>query len=266
MANDMAREFEGLWIPAALWLNPDFSITEKAFIAEIKSLKGSTVGCFASNSYLSDFFKISKRHVMRHLEALEKKSVIRIEKKDGQRRRIFLTMKISDDKIVIAGDENVTGEVTEPSPPCDENVTVEAVKTRQKSSGNAVLSASSDGDNKVYNKVNNKDNTVSPIGEMPAASPVEDDISTVLKAIYEIRKAQGLHMMTNGQSKGFFAAGRKFIADVLKVDTVEQVIGVFKWATKDKFWGGQALTPQHYTKLKAAYLGEKNREVDMLDF
>ena len=58
----MERKFQGIWIPAALWLTEDLTMQEKLFLVEINSLDNED-GCFANNNYFAKFFDISKTRV-----------------------------------------------------------------------------------------------------------------------------------------------------------------------------------------------------------
>ncbi len=55
----MKRDFKGIWIPAAVWLDESLTITEKCMLAEIESLDNDERGCYASNEYLGKFLGIS---------------------------------------------------------------------------------------------------------------------------------------------------------------------------------------------------------------
>ncbi len=49
------RGFKGVWIPAALWLDRNLSITEKVMLVEIDSLDAGPRGCYASNAHFAEF-------------------------------------------------------------------------------------------------------------------------------------------------------------------------------------------------------------------
>lgn len=70
------RGFKGIWIPAEIWLL-DIPVMEKLFLVEIDSLDNKD-GCFASNKYFSDFFKISKGRCSQIIKSLEEKNYITI--------------------------------------------------------------------------------------------------------------------------------------------------------------------------------------------
>lgn len=73
---EQKRDFKGIWIPAEIWLS-DLPVMEKLFLVEIDSLDNKD-GCFASNKYFSEFFKISKGRCSQIIKSLEKKKYITI--------------------------------------------------------------------------------------------------------------------------------------------------------------------------------------------
>jgi len=56
------RNFKGVWIPKEVYLDDNLSWTEKILFVEIDSLDNKD-GCFASNSYFSEFVGISSTSV-----------------------------------------------------------------------------------------------------------------------------------------------------------------------------------------------------------
>jgi Mn-dependent DtxR family transcriptional regulator len=91
---EMKRKFQGIFIPAELWLNRDLNITEKAMLVEIASLEDEVKGCFAGNAYFADFFALSKNRISEIVRSLESKGYVRVElEREGRmvsERRIFL--------------------------------------------------------------------------------------------------------------------------------------------------------------------------------
>lgn len=80
----MNRAFKGIWIPKNIWLDEDLTIMEKVFLVEIDSLDNEQ-GCFASNGYFADFFKISKGRCTQIIKGLEAKGYLTIEyQKEGK--------------------------------------------------------------------------------------------------------------------------------------------------------------------------------------
>lgn len=92
----MERNFKGVWIPSSIWLDKDLTLQEKAFLTEIDSLDNNE-GCFATNSYFSDFFVLSKNRcseVIKSLEIKEKIKIIYIRNNKCIQKRII---KLSED-------------------------------------------------------------------------------------------------------------------------------------------------------------------------
>jgi len=81
------RDWKGIWIPKELWLDERLTMQEMIFLAEIESLDNEE-GCFASNSYFADFFRISKTRVSIVINSLVEKGFIksRIIYKEGTKQ------------------------------------------------------------------------------------------------------------------------------------------------------------------------------------
>lgn len=73
----MDRAFKGIWIPKEIWLNENLTLHEKIFLVEIDSLDNED-GCFASNEYFADFFKLSKNRCSEIIKSLERKELVKI--------------------------------------------------------------------------------------------------------------------------------------------------------------------------------------------
>jgi len=88
------RKFQGVWIPAELWLDRNLSITEKVMLVEIGSLQDDERGCYASNAHFAEFFGLSISRVSEIISALAAKGLVEIEQiREGKRiveRRIRL--------------------------------------------------------------------------------------------------------------------------------------------------------------------------------
>ncbi len=81
------RSFQGIWIPAEIWLREDLSIQEKCLWAEIQSLYNKEKGgCYASNDYLLKFMGIKERRLQELLSNLKLKGLIEIVSFDGRKR------------------------------------------------------------------------------------------------------------------------------------------------------------------------------------
>ena len=73
----MERAFKGIWIPKEIWLNENLTLLEKVFLVEIDSLDNEE-GCYASNDYFSNFFKLSKNRCSEVIKSLEKKGLVKL--------------------------------------------------------------------------------------------------------------------------------------------------------------------------------------------
>jgi hypothetical protein len=80
------RDFKGIWIPKEVWLNENLSIIEKCLLVEIDSLDNSEKGCFASNEYLANFFKLSESRMANIISDLKKRGFINQIFFDGRQR------------------------------------------------------------------------------------------------------------------------------------------------------------------------------------
>jgi len=74
----MKRDFKGVWIPKEIWLDNQLSWMEKLFIVEINSLDNEE-GCYASNSYLGEFFNLSNGRVSQIIKSLIEKQYLSAE-------------------------------------------------------------------------------------------------------------------------------------------------------------------------------------------
>lgn len=72
------RDFKGVWIPKKIWVAKDLGWTEKLVLVELDSLDNEN-GCFASNDYLAEFFKLSKDRISRIISSLKEKGYITVE-------------------------------------------------------------------------------------------------------------------------------------------------------------------------------------------
>lgn len=70
------RKFQGVWIPADIWLDRGLSITEKVMLVEIGSLQDDERGCYASNAHFAEFFGLSISRVSEIISALAAKALI----------------------------------------------------------------------------------------------------------------------------------------------------------------------------------------------
>lgn len=81
----MERDFKGIWIPKAIWINGDLTMLDKVILMEIDSLDGSD-GCTASNEYLCDFCQCSQQKLSQAITKLTKMGFIETVSFDGRHR------------------------------------------------------------------------------------------------------------------------------------------------------------------------------------
>lgn len=77
MANEMSRDFKGVWIPKEIWLNEELGWTEKLLLVEIDSLQ-TNKQCFATNEYFANFFGLSKDRISKIISRLKKLGYIEV--------------------------------------------------------------------------------------------------------------------------------------------------------------------------------------------
>jgi hypothetical protein len=71
------RDFKGVWIPKAIWLDKELGWSEKLVLVEIDSLM-SLGECYASNKYFSEFFDLSLDRISKIISSLVKKGKITV--------------------------------------------------------------------------------------------------------------------------------------------------------------------------------------------
>jgi hypothetical protein len=78
------RGFQGVWIPASLWNEPNITWLEKALIAEIDNLSSQSP-CFASSEYLAVRLDSTPASIRNMLSDLTRKGFIWQLGSDGRR-------------------------------------------------------------------------------------------------------------------------------------------------------------------------------------
>jgi hypothetical protein len=78
------RKFEGIWVPKALWFNPDLRPVEKLIALEVHSLDKTDKHCFAGNDHFAELFGLGVATVTRTIKALEEKSIIKTTTKPSK--------------------------------------------------------------------------------------------------------------------------------------------------------------------------------------
>lgn len=79
MSDDIKRNFQGVWIPAALWLDTSLPINEKVMLVELNSLQDPERGCYASNAHFAKFFGLSNSRISELINSLARKGFVTVE-------------------------------------------------------------------------------------------------------------------------------------------------------------------------------------------
>lgn len=88
MNNDITN-LKYVEVPVVVLLDEDLSTTTKLLMGLITTLSMQEGFCFASNRYLSNLMKISRRTITSCIASLRKKNYIRVESEPNT-RRIYL--------------------------------------------------------------------------------------------------------------------------------------------------------------------------------
>jgi len=76
---EQERQFKGIWIPSEIWLAEELSLQEKVVLVEIDSLEDKEKGCYASNKYFANFFKLSPGRISQIITNLIDKDYIDVK-------------------------------------------------------------------------------------------------------------------------------------------------------------------------------------------
>lgn len=112
------RKFQGVWIPASLWLDHSLSSNEKVMLVEIGSLEDDVRGCYATNAHFAGFFGLSISRVSEIISGLAERGLIKVEHiREGKRvieRRIRLSNPFDKPKTSSENTANPFGKDGEP--------------------------------------------------------------------------------------------------------------------------------------------------------
>lgn len=87
-SQEFNRDFKGVWIPKAVWLDRRLNALDKIILAEIDSLDQGERGCFASNQYIAEFCQCSERKVSEAISKLTEYGYIWVQSFDGRTREL----------------------------------------------------------------------------------------------------------------------------------------------------------------------------------
>ena len=103
---EQERDFKGVWIPKAVWLDRRLSALDKMILTEIDSLASEERGCFASNAYIADFCQCSEAKVTKSISLLIKLGYLYVASFNGRQRELKSCLSKN---IYEAESENVSG-------------------------------------------------------------------------------------------------------------------------------------------------------------
>ena len=86
---DDLKKFKYVEVPMIVLLDEDLSSTTKLLMGLITTLSMKDGFCYASNRYLSNLLKVSKRTITSSITALRRKKYIKIDNEDNS-RKIYL--------------------------------------------------------------------------------------------------------------------------------------------------------------------------------
>jgi biotin operon repressor len=90
-----ARAWKGVWICAAIWLDPGLSWIEKALLAEIDCLVSEQAPCYASNEHLAQRMGVSVSRVNDMLARLQSTGFVVRVQYDGRATHRVVSPKYS---------------------------------------------------------------------------------------------------------------------------------------------------------------------------
>lgn len=82
------RDFKGVWIPKAVWLDNRLTALDKVILTEIDSLDQGERGCFASNQHIADFCQCSITKVSTSISKLIDLGYLYVQNYDGRYREL----------------------------------------------------------------------------------------------------------------------------------------------------------------------------------
>lgn len=87
------RRIDNITIPVELWFHPELNGNDLKLLMEIHMLDSGDRHCYASNSYLAWFMRLSESQTTRILTKLESMGLIEIENRDNKNRQISSQLK-----------------------------------------------------------------------------------------------------------------------------------------------------------------------------
>lgn len=89
---EQERDFKGVWIPKAVWLDKRLSALDKLILSGIASFCAvDEYDCFASNKAIADFCGCSESKVTKSISLLATIGYLQIKSFDGRERKMSIT-------------------------------------------------------------------------------------------------------------------------------------------------------------------------------
>lgn len=82
------RDFKGVWIPKAIWLDDRLTALDKVILTEVDSLDQGERGCYASNKHIADFCQCGEWKVSTSISKLTKLGYLYVQNFDGRQREL----------------------------------------------------------------------------------------------------------------------------------------------------------------------------------
>jgi hypothetical protein len=98
------RNFQGIWIPRIIYLDPEVNWYAKILFLEIHSFTKNGRECYMSNKYIASFLHISERQVTRYISQLKSLGWIEETSFNGRKRYLRSLLHLEFD----TGDPDLT--------------------------------------------------------------------------------------------------------------------------------------------------------------
>lgn len=156
---EQERDFKGVWIPKAVWLDRRLSALDKMILTEIDSLASEERGCFASNAYIADFCQCSEAKVTKSISLLIKLGYLYVASFNGRQRE--LKSRLSKN-IYEAESENVSGCSVKNTRQGSKFYEAESENVRESKLDNNIFNNNSQKENKQKKKSSSDDDDTPP--------------------------------------------------------------------------------------------------------
>lgn len=156
---EQERDFKGVWIPKAVWLDRRLSALDKMILTEIDSLASEERGCFASNAYIADFCQCSEAKVTKSISLLIKLGYLYVASFNGRQRELKSCLSKN---IYEAESENVSGCSVKNTKQGSKFYEAESENVRESKLDNNIFNNNSQKENKQKKKPSFDDDATPP--------------------------------------------------------------------------------------------------------